>query len=111
MEIRPPSNDDVDHVVPLDDLSLKTVIALIDRLSQTETSDQFLCRELELDAACLQTELDIRAARDDERKEGAVTELQEIRGLVLRAHDFVGENNLRAAIQELNRVIEIKVGL
>lgn len=100
-----------DGVVQVGDLSLATLIALVDRLRSTETPDQFLCREIELDEAYLQADAEARLAEDESAKPQAMAETKLIRALVIKAHDFLGESNIAAAVQELNRVIEIKVGL
>ena len=34
-----------------------------------------------------------------------------VRALVINAHDFVGESNIHAAIEELNKAVEAKLGL
>jgi hypothetical protein len=104
-------HDAFDGAVPLGDLSLGTLIALVGRLRETETPDQFLCREIELDEAYLQADVEFRQAQDEEAGLKALEEATRIRELVMNAHDFLGESNVSAAVQELNRVIELKVGL
>ena len=102
---------DPNDVTALDDLSLATVIALIERLRRTETADQFLCREIELDEAVLEADYEMRTARDSESAPRVVEHLGQVRTHILSAHDYVGDNNIRAAIEELNKVVELKIGL
>jgi hypothetical protein len=100
-----------DGIVQLDDLSLSTLIALVDRLRETETPDQFLCREIEMDEAYLQADAEVRFATDRGEGPESVEQTKVIRAHVIKAHDMVGESNISAAVQELNRVIEMKIGL
>ena len=100
---------DLDEVVQLEDLSLRTLIALVQRLQATETSDHYLYRELELDQAFFYADEGVKSARTAGK--AAVEEQSRIRELVLSAHDFVGTSNVHAAIGELNKVIELKMGL
>ena len=99
----------VNQAVPLDDLSLGTIIALIGRLKETETASQMVCRELELDDAYRRADMDVKEAVGDSSP--AVAELERIRQLVITAHDFVGESKIEDAVQELNKVVEMKIGL
>jgi len=105
------SRSEADSVTPVEDLSLSTLIALIDRLRATETPNQFLCREIELDEAYLQADAEMRRAIDeqhgDEQREHATIILSH----VLSAHDLLGESNISAAVEQLNCVIELKIGL
>ena len=100
-----------DAVVQLGDLSLSTLIALVDRLRATETPNQFLCRELELDEAYLQADADLRSAQVGSSGELSIERARVIRSHVLKAHDLVGESDIPPAVQELNSVIEMKLGL
>jgi hypothetical protein len=103
------SAGDLDEVVQLPDLSLSTLIALVQRLQATETADHYLYRELELDQAFFYADEGVKSARRVGK--AAVEEQSRIRELVLAAHDFVGTSNVHAAIGELNKVIELKMGL
>jgi hypothetical protein len=104
-------HDSPEGTVPLGDLSLGTLIALVGRLRETETPDQFLCREIELDEAYLQADVEFRLAHDEEAEPEALEEATLIRELVINAHDFLGESNISAAVHELNRVIAHKDGI
>jgi hypothetical protein len=97
--------------VQLDDLSLATLIALVDRLRETETPDQFLCREIELDEAYLEADAELRKVTDGGGREEKVEQARQIRSLVIQAHDQLGESDIAAAVAQLNKVIEIKIGL
>jgi hypothetical protein len=103
--------DGVDDVVRLDDLSLRSLIALVERLKVTETTDHYLCRELELDMAFFWADENLKAAKRPAGARERIVEATEIRDRVLSAHDFVGKSNVHAAIEELNKVIELKMGL
>jgi hypothetical protein len=100
-----------DAVVQLGDLSLSTLIALIGRLRLTETPNQFLCRELELDEAYVQADSDLRVAQEQSSGQDSVEQARVIRSHVLKAHDLLGESDIPAAVQELNKVVELKLGL
>lgn len=101
----------IDEIVRLDDLSLSTLIALVDRLRGTETPNQFLCREVELDEAYLEADAEFRLTDDESETPETSERAKLIRSLVMNAHDLLGESDISAAVKELNRVIEIKIGL
>ena len=101
----------LDDVARLDDLSIKSLIALITRLQGTETTDHYLCRELELDMAFFWADEGLKSAKGPAVPQEARAQAAEIRDLVERAHDFVGSSNVHAAIAELNKVVEMKMGL
>lgn len=102
---------EADSVISVEDLSLSTLIALVDRLRATETPNQFLCREIELDEAYLQADAEMRRTVDEQQGDEQRQDATLIRTHVLSAHDFLGESNIVAAVQELNCVIEKKIGL
>ena len=102
-------NDPTDELIQLPDLSLSTLIALVERLRETETSEQFLFRELELDQAFFWAEEGIKSARSGPKDRQA--ESARVYELVISAHDHVGGSNVHAAIAELNKLIELKMGL
>jgi len=103
-------DNDANATVIVNDLSLKTLIALIGRLRGTETPEQFILRETELDEAYRNADADLREAESADGPAETVEALRRVRGLVMRAHDFVGESNIRAAIEELNQAVEAKLG-
>ena len=105
------SNDSLDRVVQLNGLSLAAVIDLIDRLEQTQTSHHYLCREAELDDAYRHADADLKLAELEGSSPDRLRELVRMRDYVILAHDLVGERNAAAAVQELNRVVEMKIGL
>ena len=100
-----------DDLVQLGDLSLKTLIALVARLQATESTDHYLSREIELDMALFWADESLKLAKGRSGAKEGVAELTLIREHVLRAHDFVGGSNVHAAIEELNKIIELKMGL
>jgi hypothetical protein len=102
---------DANAMVIVNDLSLRTLIALIGRLRRTETPEQFILRETELDDAYRNADAELREAESDEAQPAVVEELRRVRRLVINAHDFVGESNVHAAIEELNQAVEAKLGL
>ena len=111
MEIVGGSERDVDRVVQIDDLTVGTLIALIHRLEQTELGEQFIFREAELDDAYRQADADVRLAERAAGGSAAVAELMRLREIVFRAHDLVGWRRIPEAVHELNKVIDIKIGL
>jgi hypothetical protein len=102
---------DANATVVVNDLSLKTLISLIGRIRQTETPEQFTLRETELDDAYRNADAELREAESNEAPAEIVAELGRVRRLVINAHDFVGESNVHAAIEELNKAVEAKLGL
>ena len=100
---------DVDRIIDINGISVRSVILLIERLRQTETPNQFYCREVELDDAYRHADVDFRLAESDEQDN--VDEFRLVREHVIRAHDLVGESNVSAAVAELSRIVEIKIGL
>jgi hypothetical protein len=111
MEITGASDRDVDRVVWVDDLNVKTLIALIDRLNETEQGEQFLFREAEMDDAYRQADADVRLAVRARATAPTIAELERVREMIFRAHDLVGWTKIPEAVEELNKVIEIKIGL
>jgi hypothetical protein len=100
-----------DSITPVEDLSLATLIALVDRLRATETPNQFLCREIELDEAYLQADAEMRRVIDEQPGEEQCRRATLVRTHVVNAHDLLGESNIAAAVEHLNCVIEMKIGL
>lgn len=111
MEIIGGSEREVDRVIWVDDLTVGTLIALIDRLEQTEKAEQFLFREAELDDAYRQADADVRLAVRDGSDSRTMAGLERVKEIVFAAHDFVGWGKIPEAVRELNKVIEIKIGL
>ncbi|MPZ50814.1 MAG: hypothetical protein GEU75_16200 [Dehalococcoidia bacterium] len=109
--MRDDAANELDDVARMDDLSLRTLIALVARLSATETYDHYLSREIELDMALFFAEENLKSMRGPRTPQDAVAELRVIREHVQNAHDFVGASNVHGAIEELNKVIEMKMGL
>ena len=110
MEISGSSDREVDQVEWIEDLSAKTLVALIERLEQSESMEQLIFRETEMDDAYRQADADVRLA---ERASDGQTLAQSlrIRDIVLRAHDLVGLQAIPEAIQELTQALAIRIGL
>ena len=104
-------DQDANASVAVNDLSLKSLISLIGRLQATETAEQFILRETELDDAYRNADAELRQAESEEQPLDAVDALRRLRALIINAHDFVGESNVHAAIDELNKAVEAKLGL
>jgi hypothetical protein len=111
MEFSSESERDANAALVVNDLSLRTLIDLIGRLEQTETPEQFILREAELDDAYRNADAELREAESNDVGAVIVDELRRVRALVINAHDFVGESNIHAAIIELNQAVEGKLGL
>lgn len=111
MNIHGKSERPVDRINWVDDLTVKSLIELIDRLRQTQETEQFLFREAEMDDAYRQADADCRLAVRDGATPAALAPLEEVRAIVFRAHDLVGLGDVEEAIKELNRVVEIRIGL
>ena len=110
MEISGGRDPEVDQVVWIEDLSVKTLVALIERLEQSESMEQLIFREAEMDDAYRQAEADVRLAETTGEGQ-TLAQLLRIRDIVSQAHDLVGLQAIPEAIQELNQVIEIRRGL
>ncbi|MPZ47910.1 MAG: hypothetical protein GEU75_01100 [Dehalococcoidia bacterium] len=82
----------------------------MDRLNQTEGA-QFFFREAEMDDVYRHADADVRLAVQAGSDRGIIAQLEHIRELVFNAHDLVGCENILEAVQELNKVINIKIGL
>jgi hypothetical protein len=102
---------DVDKVVWMDDISVRTLIKLVERLEATVEMEQFIFREAEMDDVYRQADTDWRRAVREQLAPDVVAGLERVRSLVFAAHDFVGLGQVDDAIRELNTVIGIKVGL
>ena len=109
MQRRGEDPEGYDQAVPLEDLSLRTIIGLIERLKATRTDDEMVCRELELDDAYRRADMDLREAAGEPTE--AIAAFVRVREIVINAHDFVGESKLEDAVQELNKLVEMKIGL
>jgi hypothetical protein len=109
MQHRDQDPESVDQALLLEDLSLKTIISLIARLKSTETDNQMVCRELELDDAYRRADMDLREAENESA--ATIAEFARVREIVTKAHDLVGESRLDEAIRELNGLVEMKIGL
>ncbi|MPZ49270.1 MAG: hypothetical protein GEU75_08220 [Dehalococcoidia bacterium] len=110
MELTGGSDRDVDRVVWVDDLSVATLVSLIDRLRETKGA-QFFFREAEMDDAYRQADADCRLAVHAGSERETVSQLERVRQLIFDAHDLVGLEKIPEAVQELNKVIDIKIGL
>jgi len=95
----------------MDDLSVRTLINLVERLESTVEMEQFIFREAEMDDAFRQADMDLRVAIREQLSPDVIASLEKVRNLVFAAHDFVGLGQTVEAIRELNTVIGIKVGL
>lgn len=102
---------DVDRVVWMDDISVRTLIKLVERLESTTEMEQFIFREAEMDDAFRQADTEWRRAIREQLAPEVISGLERVRSLVFAAHDFVGLGQVEDAIRELNTVIGIKVGL
>ena len=111
MEIVGRSGSGADRVVWIDDLSVRSLIRLIDRLEQSQGMEQFIFREAEMDDAYRQADADLRLATRDCAPVERLAALERVRGLIFKAHDFVGLGKTADAVIELNQVIDMKIGL
>ena len=105
------TGSDIDRVVWMDDLSVATLIRLVERLEKTCEMEQFIFREAEMDDAYRQADMELRSAVREQLSAEVIAGLDRVRSLVFRAHDQVGLGEIEGAIAELNTVIGIKVGL
>ena len=106
-----PSGSEVDRVVSMDDLSVGTLIKLIERLEGTVEMEQFIFREAEMDDAYRQADMDWRRAVREQLAPDVIAGFETVRSLIFSAHDFVGLGSVGDAIGELNTVIGIRIGL
>ena len=112
MEIYGKSNQsEVDRVVWMDDLSVRTLIKLVERLESTVEMEQFIFREAEMDDAYRQADMEVRRAVREQLAPDVIAGFERVRALVFSAHDYVGLGEVDEAIKELNTVIGIRVGI
>ena len=112
MEIYGKSNQsEVDRVVWMDDLSVRTLIKLVERLESTVEMEQFIFREAEMDDAYRQADMEVRRAVREQLAPDVIAGFERVRSLVFSAHDLVGLGQVDEAIKELNTVIGISVGM
>jgi hypothetical protein len=104
-------NSEVDRLIWMDDLSVGTLIKLVERLEQTSEMEQFIFREAEMDDAYRQADMDLRAAVREQIAADTVSGYQRIRDLVFSAHDYVGLGKIDEAVNDLNTVIGIRIGI
>ena len=84
------TGSDIDRVVWMDDLSVATLIRLVERLEKTSEMEQFIFREAEMDDAYRQADMELRSAVREQLQPEVITGLERVRSLVFKAHDFVG---------------------
>jgi hypothetical protein len=111
VEIFGASDQEVDRITWVDDLSVKTLLGLMERLRQTTHGEQFLFREAELDDTYRQADAELQLARRAGADPELLRHLECIREMVFRAHDYVGEGDMVRAMKELSGVIDIKIGI
>ncbi len=112
MEIYGKSNgSEVERVVWIDDLSVGSLIKLIERLERTIELEQFIFREAEMDDAYRQADMDLRSAIREQLAPEVIAGFERVRTLIFSAHDFVGLGKTDEAIAELNTVIGLRIGL
>src|ERR1700678_348545 len=110
MDIIGKSDRPVDRVNADESLGVADLMKLADRLSQTVRGEQFFFRELELDCAFRQADIQyalaVRSGTPDEIAHAAT-----VRSLVFQAHDLVGLRELGSAIETLHTLMDVLVGV
>jgi hypothetical protein len=110
MDIIGKSDRAVDRVNADESLGVADLMKLADRLSQTANGEQFFFRELELDCAFRQADIQyalaVRSGRTDDIAYAAT-----VRSLVFQAHDLVGVRELGSAIETLHTLMDVLVGV
>lgn len=88
----------LDDVVPIRDFSNETLLALAQRLESSETFQQLIVREIELDEIWRRVDTVIKR----ERESGSdVTGLKRVYTLVFAAHDLAADGQPLEAAQRL----------
>jgi hypothetical protein len=87
------------------------LIKLVERVEHTVEMEQFIFREAEMDDAFRQADMDLQAAVREQMEPHVIAGLEKVCSLVFAAHDYVGLGQTAEAIEALNTVIGIKVGL
>lgn len=93
-----------------DCMSLESLTRLCARLAATADGEQFVFREVELDCCYRQADGEARIAEHGGDSAGLSRSIA-IRERVFAAHDFVGTRNLSHAINALNEVADLVMGL
>jgi hypothetical protein len=100
-----PGSLELDDITPIDDFSNETLLALAERLERSESFQEFIAREVELDEVWRRVETAMKAGAEEGMTTQAMSGLSQLFALVQEAHDLAGiskpleaSSKLRAAM-------------
>jgi len=97
----------LDDIVPINDFSNETLLALAQRLESSRTFQHLILREVEMDEIFRRVDTVIK----DERERGASPEalraLEQLYGLVFRAHDLAADDQPLEAAKLLRSAMTV----
>ena len=95
----------LDDVTPIEDFSNETLLGLAQRLEQSESFEQLILREMELDEIWRRVD----TAMTNEQNAGLdVAGLERVRKLVFEAHDLAADGNPREAANRLRQAMTLQ---
>ncbi len=103
----------LDDVVPIEDFSNETLIALAQRLETSTTFQQLILREVEMDEVWRRVDTVIKAEReraDTPEALAAVKALVRVHELVFEAHDLAAEGEPLEAAKRLRDAMMLTPG-
>lgn len=95
----------LDDVVAIQDFSNETLLALAQRLEQSETFEHLILREMELDEIWRRVETVMIRERDSGVD---VAGLERVRKLVFEAHDLAADGNPLEAARRLRAAMNLQ---
>ena len=97
---------DPDGIYDIQDYSAETLVAQVERLSDSSAPEHLIYRECELDEIWRLVDLDIASLRASGGPAAEVARLERFRGVIMRAHDLVGvAGDPAAAAQQLRELM------
>lgn len=91
----------ISEFVAIDDFSNDTLLALAERLERSETFQELIAREAELDEIWRRVDTAIKGAHERGESAEATASLQELFRCVFEAHDLAGDGEPHKAARRL----------
>ncbi len=96
---------DLEDVVEITDFSNKTLLALAQRLETSQTFQQLILREVELDEVWRRVDTVLQAERASGSEQRAIAALERVHKLVFEAHDLAADDRPQEAAGRLRQAI------
>lgn len=97
----------IDDIVPIDDFSNETLLALAVRLETSTTFQQLILREVEMDEIFRRVDTVIKGERERGASPESVAALERLHKLVFEAHDMAADDHPREAAQLLRNAMTV----